>query len=533
MTNCWLLLSESARSENPIYITEKARLRRAKADPETLLIDRRDYRVSPVILDNIRQTGARIRTVSRWLNAVSVEATGRQLQQLARFEPIAEIDLVSTIDITRPDVVPYPKDRVAPTRSEELAYGFSLMQNQFVHSTKLHQAGYTGAGILIALLDTGFKTDLTAFDSTSIVATWDFINNDEAVDESDCPDDPAGWQQNYHGTLVLSAIGAYWPDTLIGIAPRADFALAKTEISCGYTELRVEEDNWIAGAEWADSIGADIISSSLGYTTFDDNSGYTFEDLDGNTAFTTIAADIAASKNIVVITAVGNERLKDWNALVTPSDGDSVLAVGAVSSDSSLASFSSPGPSADGRIKPDITSLGVGVTTVAPDGFLTSASGTSLSTPLVAGGAALALDVDSTLTAAALLDRIRSNGSQADSPDNDFGYGLFDAARSSTLIRIDSIDDIWLQVGQTMQVDIMTSGFSASTLILSVIDLPDWAYFADHSDGTGLLTLYGTTENAIASQIWLTLQVGNYVDTISINVYTTGSMEQLVTVGPN
>ncbi len=426
----WLFLSREAVASAPEHLTAKARTRRARVDPVTLLVDTHDYPVSPEALQRIRNTGASIKRVSKWLRAVSVEVDLEQLERLKSLPYIEQIDLVKVLVAPSfPKAEPLqPKD--FPPQATALAYGRSLFQNQFINAVKLHQAGLTGKGVMIALFDTGFEINHHAFDSAHIVATYDFINDDTTVDEPECPLEPNLNLQNFHGTLVFGVIGGNVPDTLVGVALGADFILAKTEITCGYTEIKVEEDNWIAAAEWADSIGADIISSSVGYTEFTDGGSYAFEDLDGNTALITIAADIAASKNILVANAAGNERDQLWGHIVTPADGDSVLAVGAVSADSSLAYFSSPGPTADGRIKPDIVTLGVGVFTSAAGGGYATANGTSLSTPLVAGGAALALEHDTTLTAAELRDLIRQNGDHSSHPDNDFGYGLYDAARA-------------------------------------------------------------------------------------------------------
>ncbi|MEW5993477.1 MAG: S8 family serine peptidase, partial [Candidatus Zixiibacteriota bacterium] len=260
---CWLFLDDEARDSSPIVLSEKARSRRARVDPAGLLIDERDYPIKSQVVTAIGNTGARVRRSSRWLGAVSVEATAEQLVQLDRLAFVKRVDLVDVLISPVEPQTPRTLDKAARLKSAAFSYGSSYFQNRFVNAIKLHDAGLTGKGVLIALFDSGFDIYQRVFDSMSIIATWDFINDDTTVDEPECPLDPV--PQNLHGTLVLSVIGGFLPDTLIGVAPDADYMLAKTEITCDGTEIKIEEDNWIAAAEWADSLGADIISSSLGY----------------------------------------------------------------------------------------------------------------------------------------------------------------------------------------------------------------------------------------------------------------------------
>jgi len=254
----WLFLGENSRVSQPVVLTEKARKRRAKVDPVGLLIDEKDFPISDDILERIKSTGAEIRRVSRWLNAVSVNATNSQLMPLASLSEVKRIDLVEILKASSPDVTVEKKhDKVLPYGADDFEYGYSLFQHEFINAIKLHQIGYTGWGILMALFDSGFDFYHHAFDSASILTTWDFINDDASVDEPGCPDDATSLYQNNHGTSVMGVIGGNIPDTLIGIAPHVDFILAKTEITCGELEIKIEEDNWVAAAQWADSIGAD------------------------------------------------------------------------------------------------------------------------------------------------------------------------------------------------------------------------------------------------------------------------------------
>jgi hypothetical protein len=480
----WLFLDSTAFSSRPVDLTERARARRAKADPSGLLVDGRDVSISSTTVDRIRHMGVRVRQLSRWFKAVSVEASPTQIDQLVQLDLIRQIDLVARFNrISLPEPaeserIPMPPDAT----TIDLNYGGSLTQNLFIKAVKMHRAGYTGKGILIAMFDSGFNTNHVAFDSTSIVTTRDFINGDTDVTGSDCTDEP----QDRHGTVTFGVVGGYVPGTLIGTAFEADFALAKTEITCGGTEIKVEEDNWIAAAEWADSIGADIITASLGYYIFQDSGSYTMDQLDGNTARITIAADIAASKNILVCTAGGNERNDAvWPTIIFPADGDSVLAVGATNPDSLIASFSSPGPSADGRIKPDIVTMGQAVFSASSTGGYSYSSGTSLSTPLVAGGAALAFDFDSTLTAMELLEQIKQTGDRAENPDNNYGYGLMDASRAANILRVVVAESIYVDSGVSFDLPVGTSGKATELPILEAFGLPPGVSFVDSGAGRG------------------------------------------------
>ncbi len=529
----WLFLDTSAAALEPISLTDRGRLRRARVDPVTLLIDERDYPVAPPVLRDIQETGARIRRISRWFRAVSIEATGEQVDRLVSLPCVARVDLVDVLMAPVEPMLSGVPPQKTRDRALAFSYGQSYRQNQFAGTVRLHQAGLTGKGVMIALFDSGFDIDQPAFDSMSIVAAYDFINDDTSINEPGCQDpfDPA--PQNRHGTMVLSVIGGLVPDALIGVAPRADFVLAKTEITCDGTEIKVEEDNWIAAAEWADSIGVDIITSSLGYTVFQDSGSYTHDDLNGNTARITIAADMAASKNILVCNSAGNYRQLPWGRISFPADGDSVLAVGAVQSDSTLAPFSSPGPTADGRVKPDIVTLGVAVYTATNTGVYQFASGTSFAAPLVAGGAALALEHDGTLTAAELRDLIRRCGSLSSRPDNDFGYGLYDATRSADIIRVNPVDPIVIPEGHIRSVRISTSGRSSITPALSAIDLPPAAALIDHGDGTGSLELYGLAFFPAVLRSGLVADVGYFADTTYVTIEIVSDAGRSVYAAPN
>jgi subtilisin family serine protease len=418
-----------------VEITERSRARRL-ARSTGALVDGRDLPVHPAYIDAVREAGCRVKQTSKYLNALSAYATSAQILALADRPFVRRIDRVQTsrrgipeggreADSPPPSETPGWRPAVpgvpAPS-APTLDYGPSWTQVNLINVIPLHDANVTGQGVLVAMLDTGFNRHHESLIHLDVVAEWDFINHDPVT--RDEPGDPAG--QHNHGTYTLSTLGGYSPGHLIGPAWEASFALAKTERV--NTEIQQEEDDYVRALEWADSLGADVVSSSLGYFDW-----YTYSDMDGNTAVTTVAADIAAEKGIAVITAAGNEGPLPWPGIIAPSDGDSVIAVGAVDWTRTIASFSSRGPTFDGRIKPDICAQGVGVRCASPSDSLAylSVGGTSLSTPLAAGAAALCLEMHPYWTPIDLRTALRASGDHAQNPNNDYGWGVIDAYQAA------------------------------------------------------------------------------------------------------
>jgi serine protease AprX len=291
-----------------------------------------------------------------------------------------------------------------------------------LNGQSLHNSGYDGTGILIAVLDGGFlKADLISSLAGlrargGIKGTHDFVLNGTNV-----------YSYHNHGTAVLSVLAGITPGIIEGTAPGADFWLLRTEDTS--SEFPVEEDFWAAGAEFADSIGADIISSSLGYYSFDDPSmNYKYSDMDGNTAFVSRAADYAASKGILVVNSAGNERTTAWKRIIAPSDGDSVVAAGAVDGYNVISSFSSAGPSADGRIKPDNSTQGVSVTVQTLETTFARANGTSFSCPVLSGMCACVMQAVPNALNTDIIDALHKKGDRFNTPDSLYGYGIPDMA---------------------------------------------------------------------------------------------------------
>jgi hypothetical protein len=300
-------------------------------------------------------------------------------------------------------------------------YGYSLEQLDQINVPIVHDMGFAGENVIVGMLDTGYRKDHQAFAAAysefRVLAEYDFIYGDTNTQNE--PADTA--IQHNHGTYTWSALGGEYDGKLYGPAYRATFVLAKTENTRG--EEPIEEDNWVVGLEWADSIGAEVISSSLGYTDW-----YTYENLDGNTARCTRAADLAASRGIVVVNAAGNERNKPWHYIITPADGDSVIAVGAVDWTGEIAGFSSVGPTYDGRIKPEVVARGVETyCALASDiDVYGGVNGTSLSTPPVGGCAAVLLSAHRDWTAMQVREALMLTADKAFSPDSVYGWGLVD-----------------------------------------------------------------------------------------------------------
>ncbi|NQV16182.1 S8 family serine peptidase [bacterium] len=366
--------------------------------------------VSPDYLNQLRVAGFKIRHVSRFLNAASLEIENpNQLEELKQFLFIAAVRPVASRSVSVP-LQPENDDLLA--RSVGYNYGQSFTQNQLLNIPLLHEYGYDGSGVIIAVFDTGFLTEHAVFDGLNILDQYDFVDNEV---------NPAGTYHE-HGINVLSALGGYFPGELIGPAYAASFLLARTEDAIN--ESRAEEDNWVAALEWADALGADIISSSLNYREFDDSSqDYPDSAIDGQTAIITRAANIAAQRGILVVNSASNEG-PGAGSIWPPADSPHVLAVGAINSQGGIASFSSRGPTYDGRIKPDVVAMGISVYLASGTNSFTSGSGTSYATPLIAGLSALLLQAHPGLSPDSVISIFKTHADRSENPDNNYGYGV-------------------------------------------------------------------------------------------------------------
>lgn len=402
-------------------ISEKSLERRRKVLSNDKLIGNKDLPVNSKYINDVKLFGFKLKQKSRWFNSISGYATKYEIAKISQLPFVKKFDVVrkfrNDVKVEEKESNQLIKNFIRqPEGIHSINYGNSFTQLDQINVPAVQDLGYSGQGVTICVMDAGFN-NLTheAFSSMNIVAKWNFVDNTSDV------------SGHYHGTNTLSILGGYKEGQLIGPAYSADFILAVTEDDPG-SETPVEEDNWIAAMEWADSIGVDVTSTSLGYLMFDaPYTSYTWEDLDGNTARITIAADYAVSLGIVVVNSAGNDGYNaDHNTLGAPADGDSVLTIGGVDIDGNRISFSSVGPTADGRIKPDLMALGSGVyaATTSSSSSYSFVGGTSYSCPLAAGCAALLLSYNPSLTPIEIRDLFRQTASQSGSPDNLMGWGI-------------------------------------------------------------------------------------------------------------
>lgn len=407
------------------FLSQRAIERRAR---QQIPIDSLDLPVDPAYVAELLAAGdIEVLHVSKWFNAATIRTT-----DTLALDSLGLLPFVNVVQLTR-DGVDRPHKHVGkfplPKLFEE-NYGESFRQIEMMNGHLLHElGGAKGQGMLIGVLDAGFLQadilpgleDLRERDG--IILTRDLVL-------------PGGnvYAGHYHGRSVLSVMAGHVEGKLTGTAPLADYALVRTEN--GAVEYLVEEDNWVAGAELCDSLGCDVLNTSLGYTTFDDSSqDHTYEDLDGLTSRMTRASDLAAKKGMVVVNSAGNSGQLPWHYISVPADAFDILAVGAVDTARLVAPFSSRGPSADGRVKPDVSA--VGYRTVGLDGAgwnVGHINGTSFAGPLVAGLSACLWQLHPEHTAHEVMDAVRRSASQYDRPDDDLGYGIPDFWRAHLLL---------------------------------------------------------------------------------------------------
>jgi subtilisin family serine protease len=414
-------------------LSPKALERRAKVLSATALVDETDFELYQPYLNELIDRGFQPVVTSRWLNAVSILATLEEITALQNLPFVKSTQLVAPLKTPPlPTAEPVPP-RLFKTTARRFEYGSSLAQIEQIRAADLHDAGINGIGVIVGMLDSGFRwQDHEAFRHLKVIAEHDFINNDDLTRNQ--AGDPGG--QDSHGTQTLSALGGFMPGELIGPAFGARFIFAKTEDIA--SETHAEEDFWVEAIEWMEGLGVEVTSTSLGYGAPEicGRQGlYSPAEMDGKTAIITKAAEIAVSKGVIVVNSAGNEgSCSSWRIITAPADGPNVIAIGAVTSTGGVAGFSSRGPTADDRIKPDVMAMGVGVRVVSPSSTSSYGfnNGTSLSCPLAAGVVAQILSAHPETTPLQMMNALRSTASMADAPDNDFGYGIINARAAIT-----------------------------------------------------------------------------------------------------
>jgi serine protease AprX len=401
-------------------------------------IDESDLPVTPSYLDSIRLSGnVTILNVSKWLNQVCIQTTdAAALTKINSFSfvktssPIAARITNEILPLNKqPDDVNFSSPFNATERpqnpSDYYDYGQSYTQVHLQNTDFLHNHGFRGEGMQLAIMDAGFYhyQSLPTFDSVrnnnQVLGTWDFVANESSVNED-----------NAHGMNCFSTIAANMPGLFVGTAPKTSFYLFRTEDS--NSEYPVEEQNFAAAAERADSLGVDVFSVSLGYNTFNNNSfNHTYANLDGNTTVAARAADFAAKKGIMVVVAAGNDGNSTWHYILTPADADSVLTIGAVNASGQVANFSSYGPSSDGQIKPDVAAIGVSAIVANPNtGNPVFGNGTSFACPIMAGTATCLWQAFPEVNNMQIIDVLRRSSDRYIIPDNRTGYGIPDVKKA-------------------------------------------------------------------------------------------------------
>jgi PKD repeat protein len=462
---------EFASQAASVVMSDKVRERRAKVGMDKVV-----FADLPVVENYVRQIqnlGGSLRRESRWLNAASFDAPTTLLDQIAALPFVAEIRPVARFSGGPIESDPGTLSAPGPTvlGTESLNYGPSATQLNLMNVPAVHAKGYNGQGVTLAIFDTGFRKSHQAFalaySQHRVLAEYDFVFNDSNT-ANEPIDDPSAWN---HGTSTWSLAGGMFDSKLYGPAYGANFILCKTEDI--RSETHIEEDNWVRALEWVDSLGADVITSSLGYKTFDyPETSYTYADMNGSTAIISIAASTADSLGIVVCNSMGNDG-PGAGTLSAPADAFKILAVGAVASSGTIASFSSRGPTSDGRTKPEICAMGVNTYAASSGGdsyYTSSFSGTSAACPLAAGAATVLVGAHPNFPPALIRQALMSTASRASTPDNTYGWGIVNL-------------DAALGWGARFDADVKVGPAPMTVQFTGIADIPATSWSWDFGDG--------------------------------------------------
>jgi serine protease AprX len=407
---------------NPLeMLTQKALDRRAA---QNIALDATDVPINQGYINAVTGApGITVMAKSKWLNALHIRGTAADINALTTLSFVASIDFADNTlsDTDKPaHVAQHNNVNKQLDAQADYDYGNSASQIQMLNGHLLHQASFTGTGMTIAVLDAGFPgTDTSPvlqnlYDNNLVLGGYNYVAASDDV-----------YQGGTHGTLVLSTMAGYAEGGLVGTAPDAFYYFFVTEDVTG--ENPVEESYWVEAAEAADSLGVDVINTSLGYFDYDNpNYSHTYEDVDGQTAFITRGANIAFTKGMFLVTSAGNSGATENPHIGVPADAFNTLTLGAVNSSEQYAPFSSIGPSFDGRIKPDVMAQGQGTTYATLDGTISMGNGTSFSSPITAGLVACLWQALPGLTNAELLQIIRQSADRYNNPDEFYGYGIPD-----------------------------------------------------------------------------------------------------------
>ena len=457
------LVKFTDKNNSPYSISNPSQFLSAKAiarrQNQGISIKYNDLPVNPAYIDSILNTGVTLLCRSKWFNSVTIYTTDSlALVKINSFPFVSSVGVVAKIkkdlqkSICPKKIIDSPvdlhnnSDFLLNNTSQENAnmkinsfdYGLATNQITMIGGDYLHNQGFSGQGMTIAIIDAGFwyVDTIHAFDSlwinSQILGTKDFV-------------EPGGdvFRKSTHGMMVLSIMGANMPGQIVGTAPKAKYWLLRSEDAA--TENIIEEYNWASAAEFADSVGVDVINSSLGYTVFDGGwMDHTYADMNGHTCPASIAAATAASKGIIVCNSAGNSGQNPWHYIGSPADADSILTVGAVDDQGNYAAFSSTGPSSDGRIKPTVATQGQSTVVVSTNGTPISGNGTSFSSPVLTGVVACLWQAFPSMTNMQIMDAVKESASQFSNPDSLLGYGIPNFAAASLIlsgVKIDNFDN--------------------------------------------------------------------------------------------
>lgn len=432
LSNFWVELQDKHETTHSIFYPQAYLSARALARRDRLHIpiDSMDLPVNKKFLDTIANMGVRIRHTSKWLNSVTIVTTDSLAKRLEELDFVKKVERVGRYHEPTKKKLNIRNTSIAPYERTSSYYGYGTSQISMVNGHALHRLGYQGTGVYVGVQDGGFnKVDVMPFfDSLRVnhqmLPEKDFVDGDDYVYESAT-----------HGSSVLSIMAGNLPYLYVGTAPKATYLCMKTEDV--RSESITEECNWVAAIEYADSMGIDVINSSLGYTQFSEEAmNYVYEDLNGQTSRASRAADVAFSKGVFIVNSAGNSGADSWKFIGTPADSRGVFAIGAVTPGQSRARFSSFGPTADGRIKPNISAMGQQVAVASTKGYeIGSSSGTSLSSPLIAGLVANLKQAFPLKDNEAIRLAIEQSATQAIDPDNVLGYGIPDFYKAYRLLK--------------------------------------------------------------------------------------------------
>lgn len=408
--------TEYSLSKPQEFLSERALARRQR---QGISVDSTDLPVSRTYLQAIEREGGHVVLKGKWENFVTISTNDHSVaERISRLPFVTKVEKVWSLGSSKPTTTAERRFPVANEVVEhpDSIYGSGTAQIQISNGDKLHEAGFRGEGKVIGILDGGFHNydQITTLDNVTVLGTYDVVDPGSDI-----------FAASSHGLSVLSCIGTNRPYQMIGTAPGASFWLIRTENES--SETPVEEDNWCIGVEFCDSVGVDVMNTSLGYNEFDDPSmNYTIRDLDGKKSLMSRQASRIASKGMILVCSAGNSGSNNWKKTTAPGDASDILCVGAIDKEGKLAPFSSIGTTSDGRIKPDVVAVGLGSDVLRPNGNQGRANGTSFASPIMCGMVTCLWQACPNLTAKQVIELVKSAGDRADMPDNIFGWGIPD-----------------------------------------------------------------------------------------------------------